>query len=74
MNKPMSKISTVLMILFLISCFSPLNLYPQTDETKWLQGYRKSLKGGTIEYHSAQPDVKKALLVRSMNAEDYIEW
>lgn len=74
MNKPMSKISTVLMILFLISCFSPLNLYPQTDETKWLQGYRKSLKGGTIEYHSAQPDVTKALLVRSMNAEDYIEW
>jgi alpha-mannosidase len=52
----------------------PSYLLSQTPETKWLQGYRKSLQGGIIDYHSPQPDVTKALLVRSLNAEDFIEW
>lgn len=63
-----------LSVLLLFSLFFPRYLSSQTLETGWLQGYHKSLRGGTIEYHSPQPDVTSALLLRSMNAEDYIEW
>lgn len=52
----------------------PSFMSSHTPETKWLQGYRKSLRGGIIDYHSPQPEVTKALLVRSLNAEDFIEW
>jgi hypothetical protein len=62
------------LFISLISFHSPIFLFQANSETNWLQGYHKSLKGGTIEYHSPQPDVTKALLLRSLNAEDYIEW
>lgn len=44
------------------------------DSTYWLQGYTRSIKGGSINYHSPEPDVNSALLVRSIDADDYIEW
>jgi alpha-mannosidase len=53
---------------------TPLFLHALAADTDWLQGYHRSLTGGTIEYHSAQPDVTKALLLRSLNEEDYIAW
>jgi alpha-mannosidase len=74
MQKLNVKWSTVFLILFIIPFLSPPLLLSTPTEANWLQGYMKSLKGGTIEYHSAQPDVTKALLVRSLNSEDFIEW
>ncbi len=74
MKKLNIKWSIVLLILFIVPFLSPPFLPSTPAETNWLQGYHKSLKGGTIEYHSPQPDVTKALLLRSLNAEDYIEW
>ena len=74
MQKLKSKWSIVFSILFIVPFLSPIFLFPASSETNWLQGYYKSLKGGTIEYHSSQPDVTKALLLRNLNAEDYIEW
>lgn len=44
------------------------------DTAHWLQGYSRSLRGGTINYHSPEPDVNSALLVRSLDSDDYIEW
>lgn len=64
----------ILWILFVTPFLLPLFLYPVNAETQWLQGYHKSIKGGTIEYHSPQPDVTKALLLRNLNEEDYIAW
>ena len=66
--------SKIFLCLPIIPFLFPSFLHPAYSETDWLQGYRKSLKGGTIEYHSPQPDVTKALLLRNLNAEDYIEW
>ncbi len=41
---------------------------------RWLQGYARSVSGETISYHSAQPDIHSALLVRAMDANSRIEW
>ncbi len=50
------------------------NLPAQMAPTRWLQGYQKTITGGTIRYHSPQPDVRSALLVRSLDERDCIEW
>jgi hypothetical protein len=50
------------------------NLPAQMAPTRWLQGYQKTITGGTIRYHSPQPDVRAALLVRSLEKRDFIEW
>ncbi len=41
---------------------------------RWLQGYAKSVSGETISYHSAQPDIHTALLVRAMDENSRIDW
>ena len=58
--------------IVLLICLT-LSSYAQ-DHKKWLQGYAKALEGGIIKYHSPQPDVNSALLVRSLDAKEYIEW
>jgi len=40
----------------------------------WFQGYAATIGGGTLEYHSPHPDVTSALLVRSLDTLDFIEW
>ncbi len=49
-------------------------LQAQIAPTRWFQGYQKTITGGTILYHSPQPDVRSALLVRSIDERDFIEW
>ncbi len=67
-----------LSIVLFFFLFFPLSIIPcwgsNSYQVKWLQGYLKSMRGGTIDYHSPQPDVRNALLVRSLHSEDYIEW
>jgi alpha-mannosidase len=41
---------------------------------RWLQGYARSVSGETISYHSAQPDIHSALLVRAMDQNSRVEW
>lgn len=40
----------------------------------WVQGYAATVTGGIIEYPSPHPDVTSALLVRSLDNRDFIEW
>ena len=49
MQKNNSKCLKVFLIFLWISLYSSNFLLPADIETIWLQGYRKSLKGGTIE-------------------------
>ena len=44
------------------------------QQRTWLQGYARTVKGGTIDYSSFQSDVNKALIVRSIDSADTIEW
>ncbi|MFC2158501.1 glycoside hydrolase family 38 C-terminal domain-containing protein [Acidobacteriota bacterium] len=39
-----------------------------------LSGYGSEVKGETLNYHSPLPDARSALLVRSLDREQYIEW
>jgi len=49
---------------------------PDTEfvSTGWLQGYQTTINGGTIAYHSPHPDATSALLVRSLDSRDHVEW
>ncbi|MBN2245088.1 MAG: hypothetical protein JW755_04515 [Candidatus Aminicenantes bacterium] len=74
-------IAATIIFMLSISVVSTLAIPPTNRKSSsslasvyWLQGYKRSMKGGTINYHSPEPDVNSALLVRSMNADDYIEW
>ena len=71
--------AAILMLFILVvstPAFHPLKKEKSAslDSVHWLQGYTRSIKGGSIDYHSPEPDVNSALLVRSMDADDYIEW
>ena len=47
---------------------------PTATSTKYLSGYRSSPQGPTIEYHSSDPDVDSALLVRGQRVAPSISW
>ncbi len=63
--------------LFLVFCMVAL-VYAGGDQSAipstFLKGYNKSQKGNVLQYHSPHPDVRSALLVRSIDASMYIEW
>ncbi len=65
-------------MVFFFLLFFPFLITPilgsSINQSEWFQGYQESLKGGTIDYHSPQPNAKTALLVRSLHSEDCIEW
>jgi alpha-mannosidase len=44
------------------------------ERTEWLRGYRRTLAGETISYHSPYPDSNSALLVRATDGKMAIEW
>ena len=66
----MQKLLTVVAILF------PFLLHGQGDNWPgtFFRGYSSSIKGGGFQYHSPQPDVSSALLLRSVDSVQYIEW
>jgi alpha-mannosidase len=41
---------------------------------EWLRGYRTTLSGVTMSYHSPYPDISSALLVRATDGTMSIEW
>ena len=43
-------------------------------EKSWLKGYKKTIAGETIGYHSPYPDATSALLVRATDGTMFIEW
>jgi len=47
---------------------------PVASEAKYLNGYHSSTNGQTIEYHSADPDVASALIVRAESIAHSISW
>jgi alpha-mannosidase len=48
--------------------------YWPENTARWLQGYARSISGETIFYHSAEPGINSALLVRAMDEKSRIEW
>ncbi len=44
------------------------------DGEHYLSGYRSSIQGQTIDYHSPHPDADAALLVRGQNSAPSISW
>lgn len=63
--------SVAICFIYLAVLLLPGFIFPQS---KWLQGYQKTISGGTIDYHSPQPDVTSALLVRSLDSNNFISW
>lgn len=45
-----------------------------TSLAEYLNGYRSSISGQTIEYHSSDPDVDSALIVRAQTIAHSISW
>lgn len=50
------------------------SLVPFPESSAYLSGYRKSIAGQTIDYHSSDPDVDSALLVRGQTIAPSISW
>jgi len=63
-----------LLLLFEIKAGPQEAEYWPKGTARWLQGYARSVSGETIAYHSAQPDVNSALLVRALDTKSQIEW
>ncbi len=65
-------------LIFISGCggdsASPEGSSSHFSDAGWFQGYDSTIGGGTIEYHSPHPDVTSALLVRSLDTRDFIEW
>jgi len=47
---------------------------PSAAADRYLSGYQSSVKGETIHYHSPDPDVDSALLVRGQDIAPSISW
>jgi len=47
---------------------------PVASLSKYLNGYRSSIDGQTIEYHSSDPDADSALLVRGQRVAHTVSW
>ena len=47
---------------------------PVASLSKYLNGYRSSIDGQTIEYHSSDPDADSALLVRGQRVAHSVSW
>jgi alpha-mannosidase len=53
---------------------APATPAPIASGLTYLNGYRSSIHGETIEYHSPDPDADSALLVRAQNIAHSISW
>ena len=42
--------------------------------TDWISGWGERVTGQVLDYHSAQRNIDQALLVRSVDADRFIEW
>ncbi len=47
---------------------------PVASAVRYLNGYRSSISGQVIEYHSSDPDVDSALIVRAQSIAHSISW
>lgn len=47
---------------------------PAKSSEKIINGFGQKVYGEEIGYHSCHPDANKALLIRSLNQDDYIGW
>lgn len=61
----------VMTTLMIVALSSPCVAFP-TDTL--LAGYSRTLVGSVIEYSSSQPDANSALLVRSLDSANAMEW
>ncbi len=78
MKKHLFPIVIILTLVMAAGCGRQPTVSGEADSffspSDWLQGYAATVSGGTIDYHSPHPDVTSALLVRSLDTRDFIEW
>ena len=53
---------------------APITTSQTASAARYLNGYRSSISGQTIDYHSSDPDVDSALLVRGQTIAPSIAW
>lgn len=66
-----------LIVVLILTICSSISLYAQSEfsyKSKFLSGYEKELSGETIEYYTLGSHSFDALLVRSLDSRDFIEW
>lgn len=67
-------------LLALLICSTPLAVAavaqtnPASLPATYLSGYEQTVHGGGFSYHSPDPEVTSAMLVRSQDSTRYIEW
>lgn len=65
-------------LLIIIFLTIPAHAICQNENPTWpgtfVSGYEETVHGGGFGYHSSQPDVTSAMLIRSLISTDYIEW
>ncbi len=61
-------------ILLTVMCLSASLAFAEGNNEVLLSGYAGTLKGPVLEYPSCQPDANSALLVRSLDSANAIEW
>jgi alpha-mannosidase len=63
-------------ILIFLSFFGASFIFAQNpgNPKGYLKGYLKTIKGDNFSYHSPQPNVSSALLIRSMEKNLFVEW
>jgi alpha-mannosidase len=66
--------SIILSILLLLSAVSFVFTQNPGNPKGYLMGYYKTVKGDNFNYHSPQPNVSSALLIRSQEKNLFVEW
>jgi hypothetical protein len=71
----MIKVLLSLIVLFaVIPVFSNSVSRPAGGKSKYLQGYAKDIKGGGFSYHTLNPLINEAMLIRANKLMNRIEW
>ncbi len=60
--------------LFACCCLSAIGSFAAGTNETFFRGYSRTLHGPVLEYASCQPDANAALLVRSLDSANTIEW
>jgi hypothetical protein len=70
----MQKFYLLLVLIFLSFISKAQTVYEASANPQWLPGFSKEIKGEHISYQSIYAGYNEALLVRSKDASNFIEW
>ncbi len=68
-----SRLKLSILVAVWMAATLPLTAGKKPQDTLY-SGYAKDLAGEVLAYHSCHPEANSSLLIRCLNATDYIEW